>query len=151
MTTFDPPSPGQAPRPAAGRERDSLRHELVDAQVQVLNMYLDKRSPDEMVAALDRLIQCCRASFEAEEALMVRLRGQAEPTHRERHQAVLERLGQLRLTVLDADRGRLLANLILIDRELIAHVADARKVEASESRTAALASGNTGPRTELQH
>jgi len=150
MTTFNPPLAGQGSASTGARDRDVLRHELVDAQVQVLNMYLDKRSAEDMVAALDRLIQCSRASFAAEEALMVRLRGQADPAHRDRHTAVLDRLDELRLTLLDTDRGRLLANLILIDRELIAHVADARKTEASEDRSVPIRSPAV-TRPELQH
>lgn len=152
MTALSPPSPGIAPVSPAARERDSLRRELVDAQVHVLNMYLDKRPPDDLAAALDRLIQCCRASFEAEEALMVRLLSQADPVHRDRHQAVLERLDQLRLSILDTDRGRLLANLILIDRELISHAADARAVEASESRATPAGRVSASPtQPERQH
>ncbi|MBK7014166.1 MAG: hypothetical protein IPH39_01015 [Sulfuritalea sp.] len=152
MTALNPSLPGVAPVSPAVRERDSLRRELVDAQVHVLNMYLDKRSPDDLAVALDRLIQCCRASFEAEEALMARLRSQADPVHRDRHQAVLERLEQLRLSLLDTDRGRLLANLILIDRELISHAADARTVEASEGRAAPASRGPVSPiQPEQQH
>ncbi len=147
MTALNPPLPGVAPVSPAVRERDSLRHELVDAQVHVLNMYLDKRSPDDLAAALDRLTQCCRASFEAEEALMARLLSQADPVHRERHQAVLERLDQLRLSILDTDRGRLLANLILIDRELISHTADARMVEAGEGKPTP---AGRGPASSIQ-
>ena len=107
-----------------------LRHDLVDAQVQVLSIYLDKRPPEHLVTALDRLIECCRASFREEEALMSRLGGQIDPAHRDRHQTVMRQLSDLRLGALDSDRGRLLASLILIDRELIAHIADAALVSA---------------------
>ena len=51
-----------------------------------------------------------------------------DPAHRERHQTVMHQLSELRLGALDTDRGRLLASLILIDRELIAHIADAALV-----------------------
>lgn len=110
-----------------------LRHELVDAQVEVLCSYLDKRSPEQLVAALDRLIDCCRASFREEEGLMERLGGQTDPAHRERHETVMDQLQRLRLTALDFDRGHLLGSLILIDRELIAHVADAARAQGNES------------------
>ena len=53
---------------------------------------------------------------------------QMDPAHRERHQTVMHQLSELRLGALDTDRGRLLASLILIDRELIAHIADAALV-----------------------
>ncbi len=129
----------------AGR---GLRHELVDAQVQVLSSYLDKSSPEQLGAALDRLIFCCRASFREEEGLMARLGGQTDPAHRERHETVMTQLQQLRLTALESDRGRVLASLILIDRELIAHVADAARAQGNES-TSALVS--FPPQVEAQH
>lgn len=113
-------------------DQGGLRHELVDAQVQVLSSYLDKRSPEQLVAALDRLIDCCRASFHEEEALMIRLGGQPDPAHHQRHEIVMKQLSELRLTAMATDRGRLLASLILIDRELIAHVAEAAQVQAGE-------------------
>lgn len=135
MTTLNMPVSGAsassgAPRVLEGR---GLRHELVDAQVQVLCSYLEKRSPPQLVSALDRLIDCCRASFREEEGLMARLGGQIDPVHRERHEAVMEQLQQLRLSAMDSDRGRLLAKLILIDRELIAHVADAAQVQSEDA------------------
>ncbi len=125
-----------------------LRHELVDAQVQVLSSYLDKSSPEQLVAALDRLIFCCRASFREEEGLMARLGGQTDPAHRERHETVMTQLQQLRLTALNSDRGRLLASLILIDRELIAHVADAARAQGNESTSALL---SFPPQVEAHH
>ncbi len=136
MTTLNPPAQARSvadPHRLAGY---GLRHELVDAQVQLLCSYLDKRSPEQMVAALDRLIDCCRASFREEEGLMERLGGQIDPAHRERHETVMDQLQRLRLTALDSDRSRLLASLILIDRELIAHVADAARAQANESSPA---------------
>ncbi len=107
-----------------------LRHELVDAQVQVLCGYLEKRSPRELVAGVERLIDCCRASFTEEEGLMSRLGGQIDPVHRQRHEAVMAQLRQLSLAALDSDRAQLLGRLILIDRELIAHVAEAARMQS---------------------
>lgn len=134
MTTLNIPEQGGAAASVASPalEGGGLRHELVDAQVQVLCSYLDKRSPQQLEAALDRLIACCQASFREEEGLMIRLGGQIDAMHRERHEAVMTQLQQLRLTVQESDRGRLLAKLILIDRELIAHVADAAQVQSGD-------------------
>lgn len=130
MTTLNIPAvPPTASRPHDA-QAEGLRHDLVDAQVQVLSIYLDKRPPEHLVTALDRLIDCCRASFHEEEALMARLGGQIDPAHRERHQTVMRQLGELRLEALVTDRGRLLASLILIDRELIAHIAEAALASA---------------------
>lgn len=136
MTTLNMSVQGASASSSAPQalEGYGLRHELVDAQVQVLCSYLEKRSPQDLVAALDRLLNCCRASFREEEGLMTRLGGQIDPVHRERHEAVMNQLQQLRLTAMDSDRGRLLAKLILIDRELIAHVADAAQVQGGEYR-----------------
>lgn len=110
------------------REREgiaaTLRRELVDAQVEVLGTYLDKRPTDVLIVALQRLVGCCRASFREEEALMARLGGQIDPTHRTRHELVLQRLEELCSNAGGVDRGQLLARLIEIDRELIAHVAE---------------------------
>ncbi len=128
MTTLNLTSAPSASAPQQDAQGEELRHDLVDAQVQVLSIYLDKRPPEHLVTALDRLIECCRASFREEEALMARLGGQMDPAHRERHQTVMHQLSELRLGALDTDRGRLLASLILIDRELIAHIADAALV-----------------------
>ena len=147
MAAFDLLTQGGALAPKRGHARDKLRHELIEAQVYVLNAYLAKRSPDDILAALERLVTCCQASFEAEESLMARLCGQADSGHRERHQAVLQRLEQLRLSVGDTDRGQLLASLILIDRELITHVADARKIEAGDLSGTAV----TVPEAEPQY
>ena len=136
MTTMNMPTDFISTSTGCSKDPDPMgngvRHELVDAQVQVLSMYLDKRSPTQLVAGLDRLMQCCRASFREEEALMARLGGQLDPVHRERHGTVMSQLEALRLSALDTDRGRLLASLIQIDRELIAHVADAAQANLSE-------------------
>lgn len=101
-----------------------LRHELVDAQVELLCSYLHKRSPDELLRALERLIASCVASFGEEEALMVRLGGQVDPAHRARHETVVRQLRELREHASRKDRGALLAEVIQIDRELVAHLAE---------------------------
>ncbi|MCM2288113.1 MAG: hypothetical protein NDI67_03715 [Sulfuritalea sp.] len=103
----------------------NLRHELVDAQVEVLRMYLEKKSKEHFLDALDRLIACTHASFRQEEQLMACLSSIADPVHREMHNVVLAQLELLRSCVLDADRGRLLAQLILVDRQLTSHISDA--------------------------
>lgn len=131
MSTLNIPAAPALSGPPQDPQGEDLRHDLVDAQVQVLSIYLDKRPPQHLVTALDRLIDCCRASFREEEALMARLGGQMDPAHRDRHQTVMHQLRDLRLGALDADRGRLLASLILIDRELIAHIADAAQGSAA--------------------
>jgi hypothetical protein len=89
VTTMNiPTAPPTSSRPQ-DVQAEGLRHDLVDAQVQVLSIYLDKRPPEHLVTALDRLIECCRASFREEEALMARLGGQIDRAHRERHQTVM--------------------------------------------------------------
>ena len=134
MTTLNMPEQGAPASCGATQDLEGcgLRHELVDAQVQVLCSYLEKRPPAQLVVALDRLINCCRASFREEEELMTRLGGQIDPAHRERHEDLMSQLQQLRMVAMDSDRGRLLAKLILIDRELIAHVADAARAQGGD-------------------
>lgn len=102
----------------------NLRHELVDAQVEVLRMYLEKKSKEHFLDALDRLIECTHASFRQEEQLMACLSSIPDPVHREMHNVVLAQLELLRSCALDADRGRLLAQLILVDRQLTSHISD---------------------------
>ncbi len=102
----------------------NLRHELVDAQVEVLRMYLEKKSKEHFLDALDRLIECTHASFRQEEQLMACLSSIPDPVHREMHDVVLAQLELLRSCVLDADRGHLLAQLILVDRQLTSHISD---------------------------
>lgn len=102
-----------------------LRHELVDAQVEVLRMYLEKKSTAHFLDALDRLIECTRASFRQEEELMQCLTSTRDPAHRDMHSVVLAQLELLRRCALDCDRGRLLAQLILVDRQLTTHISDA--------------------------
>lgn len=150
MTTLNPPSPvgSLAAGLSQGLDGDGLRHELVDAQVQLLSSYLDKRSPEQLLGALVRLVDCCRASFREEEALMIRLCGQMDGVHRARHEAVMKQLEELRLTALNSDRGRLLGSLILIDRELIAHVADAAR---GRSGTYEPAPSNAAQQVEAHH
>lgn len=134
MTTLNMPKDAHPSSPGAANGLDylGLRHDLVDAQVAVLGSYLDKRPAEQLIAALERLIACCRGSFGEEEALMARLGGLMDPAHRDRHQTVMSQLECLRLGAQNADRGSLLASLILIDRELIAHLADAARVHGDE-------------------
>lgn len=134
MTTLNMPKDADPSSPGAANGLDylGLRHELVDAQVAVLSSYLDKRPAEQLIIALERLIDCCRESFREEEALMARLGGQTDPAHRDRHQTLMSQLESLRLGAQNADRGSLLASLIQIDRELIAHLADATRVHGGE-------------------
>lgn len=103
----------------------AMRRRLVDAQVEVLRMYLEKRSTEQLLEALDRLIDCTHASFREEEALMDSLEFTPDPAHREMHSRVLTQLVVLRSSATDFDRGRLLAHLILVDRQLTSHISDA--------------------------
>ena len=108
-----------------------MRHELVAAQVEVLRMYLEKKSGQVLLESLDRLVECTRASFRQEEELMESLAATPDPGHRDRHHEVLSQMALLRRYVMDFDRGRLLAQLILVDRQLTSHIADAVGVSAS--------------------
>lgn len=103
-----------------------LRHRLVDAQVETLRMYLEKQPPDRFVGALERLIECTRASFSQEEELILRMAAMPDSKHRARHETVMLQLESLRQGVLDLelDRGRILACLIIVDRELTSHISD---------------------------
>lgn len=113
-----------APNPG-GDEWQGLRHDLVDAQVETLRMYIEKQPPERFVVALDRLIECTRASFRQEEELMECLTSMADPRHRARHDAVIAQLESLRKAAHELDRGRLLAQLIVVDRELTSHLSGA--------------------------
>ena len=106
------------------------RHELVEAQVEVLRMYLEKKSSERLVEALDRLIECTGASFREEEALMECLSSIPDPVHRAGHNEVLAQMVLLRDYAIEADRRRLLAQLIHVDRQLTTHLSDA--LEAPE-------------------
>ncbi len=109
----------------SGKPVSEIRHELVDAQVEVLRMYLEKQSREHLVEALDRLAECTNASFRSEEALMECLTGHTDPLHCEMHDRVLAQLASLRACAMDFDRGSLLARLILVDRELTSHISTA--------------------------
>ena len=85
-------------------------------------MYLEKQSWERLVEALDRLIECTEASFRNEEALMQCLTGRTDLMHCQAHHGVLAHLESLRTCAMDFDRGRLLAHLILVDRELTSHI-----------------------------
>lgn len=102
-----------------------MRHELVDAQVEVLRMYMEKKSEQHLLDALDRLIDCTRGSFRQEEELMACLGFIPDPAHREMHNAVLVELELLRACVMECDRAHLLAQLIMVDRQLTSHLSDA--------------------------
>lgn len=110
---------------AGGKALFEMRHELVDAQVEVLRMYMEKQSKERLLEALERLIDCTRASFRIEEELMERLAGDSDPRHRAMHREVLEQLTSLRQYLKDLDRGSLLAQLIFVDRQLTAHLSAA--------------------------
>lgn len=111
-----------------------MRHELVDAQVEVLRMYMEKKSSDRFLEALDRLIECTRASFTEEESLMESFTSTPDTSHRDMHNGVLAQLGLLRRCVMESDRVRLLAQLILVDRQLISHISDAALIPQHLSR-----------------
>lgn len=111
----------------------NMRHELVEAQVEVLRMYVEKKPGEALLGALDRLIECTRASFSEEEALMELLASTPDPKHRDMHHELLAQMELLRRDVeMEFDRGRLLAQLILVDRQLTAHISDV--VGVSDSR-----------------
>jgi hemerythrin len=112
----------------------NMRHELVEAQVEVLRMYLEKKSRQRLLEALDRLIECARASFREEEALMEAFTSAPDTGHRDKHDVVLAQLGLLRRCVMDSDRARLLAQLILIDRQLTSHISDAAQTPLRQAR-----------------
>lgn len=131
-----PPASGQPGFHAQASPQVSgqgLKHELVEAQVEALRMYLEKRPAESFVAALDRLIACAGASFRAEEEFMNCLAPNADPAHRQQHDAVIAQLESLRATAHELDRGRMLALLIVVDRQLTSHIADAD--QAPESAT----------------
>lgn len=107
---------------AGGKALVEMRHELVDAQVEILRMYMEKQPKERLLEALERLIDCTRASFRIEEELMERLTGDSDPRHRDRHREVLGQLSTLREYLKDLDRGSLLAQLIYVDRQLTAHL-----------------------------
>jgi hemerythrin len=88
-------------------------------------MYIEKQSRERLVEALERLVECTRASFRSEEALMEFLTGHADPLHCETHDRVLAQLASLRTCAMDFDRGSLLARLIMVDRELSSHISEA--------------------------
>ncbi len=123
-----------ASKPAGtlGKAALNMRHELVDAQVEVLRMYMEKKSRERLVAALDRLIECTRASFREEEALMECLTSTPDPGHRARHNEVLAQMASLRDYAIDSDRGRLLAQLIRVDRQVTTHLSDALEAPGRE-------------------
>jgi hemerythrin len=108
----------------AGKTIGDFRHELVNAQVEVLRLYLEKQSGERLVEAVERLIVCAEASFRNEEALMECLTGCPDPQHRAAHKNVLAQLASLRACALNFDRGRFLARLILVDRTVTSHVAE---------------------------
>lgn len=126
----------------AGQSLEIMRRQLVDAQVEVLRMYLEKRSRDQLLEALDRLIECTSASFDEEEALMECLAPALDPGHREMHSRVLAQLIVLRNSAMDFDRGRLLAQLILIDRQLTSHLSDAARISAGQQRNEGVEGNN---------
>lgn len=115
---------------SSGKKVLNGRHELVEAQVEVLRMYMEKKSRERLVEALDRLIECTQASFREEEALMECLSSIPDPGHRVRHNEVLAQMVVLRDYAVESDRGRLLAQLIHVDRQLTTHLSDA--LEAPE-------------------
>lgn len=130
--SFQVSSAGGAGTPMQSRDAwQGLRHDLVDAQVETLRMYIEKQPPERFVVALDRLIECTRASFRQEEALMECLTSMADPRHRARHDTVISQLESLRSSARELDRGRLLAQLIVVDRELTSHLSGAVRAPVS--------------------
>lgn len=113
---------------------NEIRHELINAQVEVLRMYLEKQSRERLVEALDKLVECSEASFRSEEALMECLTGRPDPLHCEAHQRVLAQLASLRTSAMDFGRGRLLAHLILVDRALTSHIRDGLEAPDNQPR-----------------
>lgn len=123
-----------------GTSVEAMRSRLVDAQVEVLRMYLEKRSTEQLLAALERLIDATQSSFREEEARMDCRALAPDPVHREMHSRVLGQLVVLRSSAADFDRGRLLAHLILIDRQLTSHISDT--VQMSDPQRTGYSSGD---------
>jgi hemerythrin len=117
---------------SAGRTVFEMRRELVDAQVNVLRIYLEKKSVTELLEAVDRLVECADASFREEETQMAPSTPSPDSRHREMHKEVLVQMDLLRREVMDFDRGRILAQLILVDRCLTTHITDAVGVSDSQ-------------------
>lgn len=97
-------------------------------------MYLEKKSSERLLEALDKLIACTRASFREEEELMEYFTSAPDSTHRDMHNAVLAQLALLRRCAMESDRGRLLAQLILVDRQLTSHISDAVQAPLRQPR-----------------
>ena len=130
----------------------TMRHELIDAQVDVLRMYMEKKSRDCLLEALDRLIDCTRASFREEEELMICLTGAPDSVHRAMHDELMAQLGVLRQYLMDWDRGRLLAQLIRVDRQLTSHISDATAVPSRQrSEWSAKGDGQTSEERTQPH
>jgi hemerythrin len=119
---------------SSARNVFKMRHELIDAQVEVLRMYMEKKSAERLLEALDRLVECTRASFREEEELMELFGSAPDTGHRDLHNSVLAQLDSLRRCVMDFDRGRLLAQLILVDRQLTSHISDAMQAPVRQRR-----------------
>jgi hemerythrin len=94
----------------------------VDAQVEVLRMYLEKKPREDLLRALDRLIERSRLTFSEEEALMQGYAPNPDPRHADLHHEVLAQMVLLREYAMDFDRTRVLAQLIVVDRKLTSHL-----------------------------
>lgn len=115
-------------------------------------MYLEKKSSERLLEALDKLIACTRASFREEEELMEYFTSAPDPTHRDMHNVVLAQLGLLRRCAMESDRGRLLAQLILVDRQLTSHISDAVQAPLRQPREQIAESGAVaGAEGQIQH
>ena len=115
-------------------------------------MYLEKKSSERLLEALDRLIACTRDSFREEEALMEYFTSAPDTVHRDMHNAVLAQLGLLRRCAMESDRGRLLAQLILVDRQLISHISDAAQAPLRQPREQmAGREAVAGTESQIQH
>jgi hemerythrin len=100
-------------------------------------MYMEKKAANQFLAAVDRLIECTKTSFSEEEALMELLASSLKQEHRDAHNTVLAGLMLLRRCVTDSDRSRLLAQLIVVDRQLTSHLSDAYQAPAFQPQDGA--------------
>lgn len=97
---------------------------LVEALRGVLRMHYDNDPREQMLAAMDRLIECTRLSFQQATDLKAHLGTAPNAASLAEQDYILDQMSSVREQVECSDHSHLLAHLAFVDYWLTTHISD---------------------------
>lgn len=97
---------------------------IVDAIGKVLKMHYESSPKEQLILALDEMIECTRSSFMEAETLKLQLGDSPSGAHPDAHATILLQMEFVRQQVALSNTGRLLPSLMVIDHWLTTHISE---------------------------